>query len=231
MNRLGIAGATAAFALLFCTSFGKAADMPPPIVQALAPPFVELGSSWYLRGDFAYRQYDNPRVNDGVQNLTNTGIGEATVLTLGVGKQFNSWFRADVTIDYSFPATFRGNNSCGVACTTADRAELANIGVFANGYIDLGTWFGVTPYIGAGVGAAHHAIKNYTVDGLQVNDSGSKWSFAYAAMAGVNYAVSPNLSFDFGYRYVDLGKARIAPYNFDDLTAHEFKIGFRYLID
>lgn len=231
MHRLGIAGATAVFALLFCTSFGKAADMPPPIIQAFAPPFVELGSNWYLRGDFGYRQNDNPTVNDGVQTLTNTGIGDAAVVTLGVGKQFNSWLRADLTLDYSFPATFRGRNACGIACITADRAEIATIGTFANGYIDLGTWFGVTPYIGAGVGAVHHAIKNYTVDGLQVNNSDSKWSFAWAAMTGVNYALSPNLSIDLGYRYVDLGKARIAPYTFEDLTAHEFKIGFRYLID
>jgi opacity protein-like surface antigen len=63
-------------------------------------------------------------------------------------------------------------------------------------------------------------------------------TLAWAAMAGVAYQVSDRAILDFGYRYIDFGRAAIGrtdPNSFtpskltmDDMGAHEFKVGLRY---
>ena len=34
-----------------------------------------------------------------------------------------------------------------------------------NGYVDLGTWSGITPYVGAGVGFAYNKLSGFTDSG------------------------------------------------------------------
>ncbi|MCW5682626.1 MAG: porin family protein [Xanthobacteraceae bacterium] len=234
-------------AALFFAAFAPgahAADMPelPQIIRAPQMPWVEFGSNWYLRGDFSYRQYDSPSVTDGTQALTNTSLKDAAAFGLGVGYKFNDWLRGDITYDYAFKSTFRGNNTCADPCggpglggITNDTTNLRSMTLLVNGYVDMGTWWGITPYVGAGVGAAYLSTGGYqTTTPLNVVTAfpgGSVWNFAWNATAGAAYHVSPNLSFDFNYRYLDLGGFQANPYSSDNITAHEFRVGFRYLID
>ena len=111
------------------------------------------------------------------------------------------------------------------------------------------TAFGLTPYIGAGVGVAGLTTRGsfQTADGT-VTPVGTHddYQLAWAAMAGVSYHVSPHLLLDIGYRYLDLGTYRApqgttvvagqTPYKFyngnsTDLTSHEVRVGVRYQID
>ncbi|MFX8999867.1 hypothetical protein ABTN27_21205, partial [Acinetobacter baumannii] len=41
--------------------------------------------------------------------------------------------------------------------------------VLANAYVDLGTWWCMTPFIGAGVGGARVAINGFTDQGIALN--------------------------------------------------------------
>ena len=60
-------------------------------------------------------------------------------------------------------------------------------------------------------------------------------------MAGASYAFTPNWSMDAGYRYKNLGDAKTVRYynagtggtrvKWEDLTAHEFRLGVRYQFD
>ena len=88
--------------------------------------------------------------------------------------------------------------------------------VLANAYVDLGTWWCITPFIGAGVGGARVAINGFTdqalptmvparVPGLAYGDSVAKWNFAWAAHAGLAYKVTPNFTVELAYRYLDMG--------------------------
>ncbi|MEQ1713084.1 MAG: acyloxyacyl hydrolase [Hyphomicrobium sp.] len=111
-----------------------------------------------------------------------------------------------------------------------------------NVYKDLGQFGPVTPYVGAGIGAAYHMMSEVYFTGnpnLTNRIAGNNdLSFAWALMAGVGYQISDRAILDFGYRYIDLGKAtsgRVDNAGFvnprvvmDDLTAHEFKVGLRY---
>lgn len=111
-----------------------------------------------------------------------------------------------------------------------------------NAYKDLGNFGGLTPYVGAGIGASYNKTDDvyFTGNPSLVNriHGDSDLSFAWSLMAGVGYQVSDRAILDFGYRYLDLGSAgsqngdsagnwnpRVS---IDDLTSHEFKVGLRY---
>ena len=120
----------------------------------------------------------------------------------------------------------------------------------ANGYVDLGTWCGFTPYLGGGVGTAFHQVSGFTDIGAGTAAGGfgtakdkNTTSLAWAAQAGVSYNVTPNFKVDVGYRYIDMGSAKSgtvvcenspdcagATYKVKDITSHDVKIGVRYLL-
>ena len=80
----------------------------------------------------------------------------------------------------------------------------------ANGYIDLGTWNCLTPFIGAGVGVAYNTLDNFVDVGVPTAGSGigrnsSNFNFAWALHAGVSYAVTQNFSVELAYRYLNYG--------------------------
>ncbi len=111
-----------------------------------------------------------------------------------------------------------------------------------NGYKDLGSFGGLTPYVGAGVGVAYNKMDEtyFTDNPLLLNriEGNSRVSLAWSLMAGVGYQVSDRAILDVGYRYMDYGKAisgRIDNTNsinpavrISDISAHEVKIGLRY---
>lgn len=111
-----------------------------------------------------------------------------------------------------------------------------------NVYKDLGSFGPLTPYVGAGIGAAYHMMSEvYFTDNPALTnriEGKNDLSFAWALMAGVGYQISDRAILDLGYRYIDLGKATsgrvdnagfVNPrVNIDDITAHEFKVGLRY---
>ncbi len=111
-----------------------------------------------------------------------------------------------------------------------------------NGYKDLGSFSGITPYIGAGVGVSYNQMSEvYFTDNpnlLNRIEGDSRLSLAWSLMAGIGYQVSDRAILDIGYRYMDYGKAasgRIDNTNsinpvvrISDISAHEVKIGLRY---
>jgi opacity protein-like surface antigen len=131
--------------------------------------------------------------------------------------------------------------------------------VLVNGYVDLGTWYGVTPYAGAGAGVAFNKFKDYQVEvtclttacggpaagafalGPQpvatLGEEELKASFAWALMGGVAVDVGGGFQIDAGYRYVNLGEVRSRPdavgavSRTKEIDAHEVRLGFRYMID
>ncbi len=98
------------------------------------------------------------------------------------------------------------------------RANLGSYVTMFNGYVDLGTWSGVTPYLGAGLGFSYNKLFGMTDIGTSQPgtgivspaggylDDGGKWNFAWGLMAGFSFDVTQNLKLDLGYRYLDYGK-------------------------
>jgi opacity protein-like surface antigen len=111
-----------------------------------------------------------------------------------------------------------------------------------NIYKDLGQFGRITPYVGAGIGAAYHQVDEtyFTGNYHLVNkiEGDESLSFAWSLMAGIGYQISDRAVIDIGYRYLDMGSAetgRVDSAGFvnpavkiDDITEHEIKIGLRY---
>jgi opacity protein-like surface antigen len=261
----------------------QAADLLPPPPPIDAPPLrgaVAEETGFYLRVDtgVANTSADNLRstFSDGstlasqgaVVGSTNVNVGDAALLGLGAGYQFNSWFRADVTGEYRSAIAYHSNISAqwpsqsttgclvgsGAYCSDDYSGQVKTGLLLANAYLDMGTWYGFTPYVGAGVGAAIYQtsnVKDATNFASGSSVAGGAWgyapsytsaNFAWAAMAGVSYHITPNLLLDAGYRYVGLGTFKTgaiacnAPSgcHFEtqhfDVASNDVRVGLRWLM-
>lgn len=237
---------------LFLTGGGAiAADMSDLFLEPLLP--YEIGSSWYLRGDIGYRFTNTPGVTytpilSFPLSLYDTGLDDTWLVGFGAGYKFNQWFRSDVTLDYTGKSDFAGSYSClplacGLPYSNAS-AELSAWTVLANAYLDFGTWQGLTPYIGAGVGAANLQLEGYAAynpplfppSQTVIGAKHDTWNFAWALMAGASYDLTSNWLVDVNYRYMSLGDIGTVDQfggliDFDTVSGHEIRIGVRYLID
>ncbi len=223
-------------ASLSVATAAHAADMPStvlPPVPVYAPPPAPVGvSGFYLRGDVGVgiadlrtrgstfdAGYDVPDLRYETHSLDDAAFVDA-----GVGYRFNNYIRADVTGEYRAASHFSATESytaapgTGTASTAYDKddASIRSVVGLVNGYVDAGTWYGLTPFVGAGVGVANVSVKNLTdisfgnAYGYGNGGGGyagdhSTTKFAYALMAGLDFHVTPNLTLEFGYRFLDLG--------------------------
>ena len=257
----------AAGAASLLSSAAIAADMaiaPPPMY---APPPAQDFGGWYLRGDIGFSNqsiskrdyYSYPSLLSLQQQ---SSFDTAGIFGIGVGYQFNNWFRADVTGQYRGKANFHGLDLTSYTDTgTVQRgsdtysASKSEFVVLANLYADLGTWWCVTPFIGAGIGMSRNTISNFTdigvngtaafgtVPGLAFAPSASKWNFAWALHTGLAYRVTPNMTVELGYSYINLGDGVTGALTtkdgvtanqamtFKDITSHDLKLGVRWNFD
>jgi opacity protein-like surface antigen len=224
-----------------------AADMPLPVYKA-APVAVQTGG-WYLRGDIGMtnQQVDevtSPAFTSAVTVLQQD-VSSGMLAGLGIGYQFNNWFRADFTGEYRGGTTFRGLDTYGAGSNDyyGTKSEWLFL---ANAYIDLGTWWCFTPFVGAGIGYSQNTIDNWRDQNNQFGatayaDKNSQWEMAWALHAGIAYKVNPNFTAEFAYRYVNLGdfasgdmigyngqNASYNPINLNGVTSHDFKLGLRW---
>ena len=235
-------------------SVASAADYPLP---APVPEF----SGWYLRGDIGFsNQFVGSLFNENYNrfiSVTNVdrGFDAAPLFGLGVGYNINNWFRIDVTGEYRARANFHGLDLGNVALGTipdrytASKYEWTGL---VNGYVDLGTWWYFTPFVGAGFGFSRNTVTNFgdislnaCPGSLCVSDAHSsdfsKWNFAWALYAGVGYRVTPLMTIELAYRYIDLGNAQTGtmvnyaggtdtPFEFRHLTSSDIRLGLRFNI-
>jgi len=246
----------AAGAASLLSSVAFAADMPIAAPPTYAPVVEDFGG-WYLRGDIGFsNQLVKSRDWFSYPTLLSldqrSGFDAAGIFGIGIGYQFNDWFRVDVTGQYRGRSNFHGSDvfvfsnagvpTPGVDTYTGSKFEWLAL---ANGYVDLGTWWCVTPFIGAGVGFAQNTVSNF-VDtnpptlGVALAPAGAKWNFAWALHTGVAYKVNPGLTVELGYSYVNLGDATTGivsdftgiannhAMTFKELTSHDLKFGMRW---
>src|SRR5271165_4751675 len=223
--------------------FARAADLPPAPRLPAPTPVVEDFGGWYLRGDVGaginttapdLQTIPDPLaagVSSGFlssqanQAFNNTTLSPFGLIDAGVGYAFNPWFRMDATLEY------RGGANLQSLATLTDpaspaygslqyadfyRGSVNSVVGLVNGYANLGTYWGISPFVGAGVGFADNRTSGFTDEG-SVNSAygssplggyftnGSKTSFAWALMAGFDFAVTPNLRLELGYRYLNYG--------------------------
>lgn len=217
-------------------------EEPTPVPVVVAPSV----SGWYIRGDVDYHWSDfrgaNYVIYDEPFGQTNSfdsaSLDGSWSLGGGIGYQITDHFRADLTGDYWFDADFSGSTSDGFNFSV-DKSKMSAFLLLANAYVDLGTWYRITPYVGAGIGGAWvnwDDLHNTLDDGSYFRHKGSSdWRFAYAFMAGASYCLTRNLKFDAGYRFSHINGGKMFEFEggagpgYDDgFNTHEVRGGLRY---
>jgi opacity protein-like surface antigen len=244
--------ALASAAAMLAVTAANAADLLPPP----PPPVPVVGiSSWYLRGDVGMTNQKTTSLTDFVPPAVSVGnkfltFDSAPLLSAGAGYQFTNWLRFDVTGEYRGNAHFHGQQVAGFpgGSVPDDYSASKSEWLFlANAYVDLGTWWCITPFIGAGVGTARVNISSFVdtnVSALSTayGEDAAKWNLAWAAYAGLAYKVAPGLNLELTYRYLNLGTARTGltntfdgvtlvngpPFNFGTITSQDVMLGFRW---
>lgn len=217
-----------------------------------------FGTGWYIRGDLGYSRPQGPSASYNGVKFSHLSVAASPVLGAGLGYKISNWFRADVTADYLFSGSVQGTYTVPNCCLFADRTRLGGWAVLANGYVDVGTWSGITPYVGGGVGYAFTQTSRIVSQEFQPDASGAfvaqtdpisglpvfhpypahtTGGFAWALSAGAALDIAPSVKLDFGYRYLNVADARMATDRFGvapqlkSLGSHQFRIGVRYLFD
>lgn len=233
----------------------QAADLIP--YEPVPVPPAAMGG-WYLRGDIGYSNqhvdelfnvlYESPGVEVFNQHKDFDG---APTFSAGVGYKLNKWFRADITGEHRSAADFNGADLYSFGGATFPDNYVAKKSewlALANAYVDLGSWHGISPYVGAGVGAANIEISGFTDSGIGPGGPSiaygadhDEWNFAWAIYAGLGFEITEALTLDLGYRYLDMGDAQSGnliafdgtdlvdnPMEFNDITSHDVRFGMRY---
>jgi opacity protein-like surface antigen len=231
------------FGALACIASAHAADpagtwAPPPAY--VAPRYTELMSGWYLRLDGGYG-WNKVKSVDSIAPVVRADYASAPDVTVGFGYKFQ-WIRFDLTFDRGFPSRFDGFTGLSVA-QPQYKAKIGWMTALGNAYIDLGTWWGFTPYVGGGIGATRLDSKKYTDSSLIFSAHGSPESqstnFSWAAMAGVSFQLAPNWAIDVGVRHLELGKISnttgsgtpLDYATFKYISTDEVRLGVRFLFD
>lgn len=219
----------------------SAADMGGPLrmpqVIGTANDPGSTSGGWYLRGDVGIGINSGFDLDSlGAEGVTALGgtwlrkdVADTPFISAGVGYQFSDYLRGDITAEYRSATRFRGNADAPYTPTPGTfkypfyDGQFRSVDVMANGYVDLGNYNGLTPYVGAGIGAAYvmmgdtyqHTVFPATggtiVDGVLPGNS--KWNFAWALHTGVSWDVNPRLKLEMGYTYKSLG----------DITSRELR--------
>jgi opacity protein-like surface antigen len=256
----GLAGAAA-----LLSTATLAADLPPPMPPPVYQPQVVESSGWYLRGfvGMSNQFLDNishPSFATAPQFtfLDKGGFDSAPFFGGGVGYQWNNWLRVDATVEYrgkaGFHALDRFFNPFGnvaVFNTNQYTASKSEFVALVNAYLDLGTWWCITPFIGAGAGVAYNKIEhfrdvNVIAGGGGWADTGTQTNFAWALHAGAAYKVTSNFVVELSYRYLNLGKAQTAnlvnldptlvsgnplsPMTFNNIQSHDIMLSMRWML-
>jgi opacity protein-like surface antigen len=262
MSSLKMLAAAGAASFTFATA--QAADLAP-IAPFGAPPIpvAQEFSGWYLRGNIGSANetlgsLTNPDPN--AQGFSTAGLGfdSAGFFGGGLGYQFNNWLRFDATGEYRGKANFHGSqymSGPGFALADNYTGSFGGSLFLANVYVDLGTWWCITPFVGGGVGAAYNRISSFQDTGVNTQfgvaqpgsvtyaTDSSTWSFAWDLTAGLAYKVTPGFTVELAYRYVNLGSATtgLANVSFDgsftppqyawtmkNIQSNDFMLGVRW---
>ena len=242
---------------------GAADIIEPPVYEAPPEVAVVAAGGWYLRGDIGM---SNQQLHGGLSNvlfadpdnfefLDKGTFSSAPTFRGGIGYQFNNWLRADATVEYRGKASFNAldryetvddGNPATWDGTNEYEAKKSEWLLMANAYVDLGTWAGITPYAGFGLGASRNTISSFRDintpnGGVAYGGQNSEWNLAWALHAGVAMDITERLTMDLGYSYLNMGDASSGdivpfqganainnPMKFEDITSHDVKFGLRY---
>jgi len=128
-----------------------------------------------------------------------------------------SYRKADISnVDFSNAGSFNMNG------------DIATWLWMANVYYDFDvSWKNFEPFVGAGLGLAHHTGTIHDSSGLARDASDSSYGLAWQLGGGAKYRVSPDMAFVGGYRWLGSTDAQFDSYEME-YGGHEIRFGIEY---
>ena len=259
----------------------QAADVVlPPIPTFADDPDkqVEWGSGWYLRGDLGFARDSQPPINADMSYNSSAPSKASWSGSIGFGNKINTWLREDTTLELTNGMNSNGYTNSTKTCQTGatlngdgityspvysqcygqEHASLTRGNLMQNAYVDLGTWFNITPSSGVGAGLSHFTTAGniaYYVSGTNqaynptwTDGSGShtvNWNttytpksttqLAWSLMGGFSINASDHMKIDVGARFLNSGRLTYVDSNNatlkKELISRQLKVGIRYMID
>lgn len=145
----------------------------------------------------------------------------AASYALAIGKHVTPHLRAEVEMSYrKADVKLTINGAPGVVIPGDDATWTA----LANVYYDFLPTEKISPYIGAGIGAARHSAE-LTGGGFNVDDSDT--GLAWQTGAGAKVNIAHNVDFTLGYRYLSTSDMKFNTVS-ADYGVNEIRAGFVY---
>lgn len=209
-------------------------------------------SGWYGSVQLGRQINNGAAINEGTNSagtpsydLQSGGVaGIAVGRSIGNGLRLEAELRyRDIDIDGSHRAGPTGGRSSEQFSV---RGNLRSTTLMVNALYDLPVAGAFKPYVKAGIGAARNvgnADINITptfanfglgADFRSAYPEGTHTSLAYAVGAGVGYAITPQVTLDLAYQYINLGRAKTGVdrngdvLSFDKPASHDVTVGVRY---
>jgi opacity protein-like surface antigen len=140
------------------------------------------------------------------------------------------------TVGYDF-GMFRAEGEIGYRKNDVDKfsafgvsvagsGDIDTLSFMVNGYFDIETQSGLTPFFGAGIGYAKISANDFSVGGIDIG-SEDDTVLAYQFGIGTGYSVTESLIIDLGYKYFvtedpEFGDTKV------EYNSHNIAIGIRY---
>lgn len=170
------------------------------------------GANWLGKSDGFYQLRPDHPLLPNLELPASTSYETGWAIAGRYGYAWLSGLRADVELSYRHnkvdKSDFTGTD--GViffpATDPGAHGHVRSIAVIVNAYYDFINTTGITPYLGAGIGAANvggkyqSSFEPITQHANTLKDS--DWGFAVQAIGGVSIALSPQLSLVADYRYL-----------------------------
>jgi len=190
-------------------------------------PAIAQSGPFYIRGDVGVALGTPSNEYDTVPSADNASLGsdviwgkpDAGVLfDAGIGYRFAPFLRFEGTIGYLPSMAFNGTFGSNSLATT--RSSISALVGLASGYLDFAGLIGpmpgnIQPSILGGVGFAtvtNGAESDYNSGRYSNTFSGATvTNVAWTAGAGIGVPLSPRLTLDVMYRYLDLGQRFAGP--------------------
>ncbi len=200
-----------------------AADRQPPIATPAAGICAATSASSNQNvNSISIRRSDQRRSRLAGSWRSTRWIRQRPFFGLGVGYQWNNWFRFDVTGEYRGKAEVQRARQLYRFCPGGRRFDVYDGSksawvVLANAYIDLGTWWCITPFIGAGVGGAYNTIEQLHATSAVIAGGGTGFgsrrqrdrsgTWPGRCMPACLQASRNNFKVELAYRYLNMGNA------------------------
>lgn len=161
---------------------------------AAASPAWAQKSGWYLGGEGGWTALGNQEGHLPPRVFPQT-FDNGYALGVRAGYRFGPW-----RVEEEF--RHQSNSLNHFARHPAEGERGADM-LMTNAIYDLDIGLPVSPHLGAGIGlVALHDEAQVAVLGIPSVDDDTEWAFGYQAIAGLSYAIAPEVSADLDYRYM-----------------------------